>query len=203
MLRVGLTGGIASGKTTVSDQFALRGVPIIDTDIIAREVVLPGTEGLAQVVSRFGARVLDDRGELNRRALRDIVFEDSSKLQALESILHPLIKAETANRLVNLTDDYVIIVVPLLIEIGMHNWVDQVLVVDIDPEVQRARLCFRDQIGCAQAQAMMDSQLSRVERLAVADDVIRNSTDDLDALRAAVAQLDAHYRALAHERKNK
>lgn len=203
MLRVGLTGGIASGKTTVSDQFSQRGVPIIDTDIIAREVVAAGTEGLAKVVAFFGSRVVDERGELNRRALRDIVFEDSSKLQALENILHPLIKAETANRLAELTDDYVIIVVPLLVEIGMHDWVDQVLVVDIDPQTQRERLCLRDKIGCEQAQAMMDSQLSRAERLTYADDIIHNSAHDLETLQAAVAQLDAHYRALAHERKNK
>lgn len=203
MLRVGLTGGIASGKTTVSDQFSQHGVPIIDTDIIAREVVAAGTEGLAQVVAIFGSQVLDGRGELNRRALRSIVFDDSSKLQALENILHPLIKTETVNRLAELTDDYVIIVVPLLVEIGMHNWVDQVLVVDIDPQTQRERLCMRDKINSEQAQAMMDSQLSRAERLAFADDVISNNTNDLEALRVAVANLDAHYRAIAHKRKNK
>lgn len=199
VLRVGLTGGIASGKTTVSDIFSLLGVPVIDTDIIAREVVAPGTPGLEQVVATFGPQVLDSHDQLDRRVLRDIVFADPERRVALERILHPLIRTRTARLLATLDADYVILVVPLLIEAGMREWVDRVLVVDVDRATQIQRLCLRDGIAPEQAEAIMSCQLPREQRLSHADDIIVNVSDNLETLRRAVQELDRHYRALSQK----
>lgn len=200
VLRVGLTGGIASGKTTVSDIFALLGVPVIDTDIIAREVVAPGTPGLEQVVAAFGTQVIDSHGQLDRRVLRDIVFADPERRVALERILHPLIRSRTARLLATLDADYVILVVPLLIEAGMREWVDRVLVVDVGRETQIQRLCLRDGIAPEQAEAIMRCQLAREHRLSHADDIIANDSDKLEPLRRAVLELDQHYRTLSQNK---
>lgn len=200
VLRVGLTGGIASGKTTVSDIFSLLGVPVIDTDIIAREVVAPGTPGLEQVVAAFGTQVIDSHGQLDRRVLRDIVFADPERRVALERILHPLIRSRTARLLATLDADYVILVVPLLIEAGMREWVDRVLVVDVGRETQIQRLCLRDGIAPEQAEAIMRCQLAREHRLSHADDIIANDSDKLEPLRRAVLELDQHYRTLSQNK---
>lgn len=195
-LVVGLTGGIASGKTAVSDRFARLGVPVIDTDRIARELVEPGMPALDAIVTRFGRTVLDSAGRLDRAGLRARVFGDPQARRDLEAILHPAIRAEAMRRVDALDAPYCILVVPLLVEGGMHRVVDRVLVVDVPPETQIARLMARDGSTTEQAKAILAAQASRDQRLAAADDVIDNAGPQ-DALDAAVTALDARYRGLA------
>ena len=181
MMRVALSGGIASGKTTVSNALATYDVPIIDTDIIAREVVEPGTDGLKQVVERFGDSVLDDTGQLIRLRLREIIFSEPESKKDLESILHPLIRAQTHTQLELLKTRgilYCIVVIPLLVETGQHDEYDQVVIVDVEPSVQLKRLMKRDDCSEEHAKNIINSQASRAERLAVADELILNSTTE-------------------------
>ena len=189
-----LTGGIASGKTAASDAFAALGVPIVDTDRIAREVVEPGSEGLAEVAAAFGAEILTG-GELDRAALRRRIFEDPDARRRLEAILHPRIAAEARSRLADLNSPYAILVVPLLIESGLFTEADRVLVVDAPESLQLQRLIERDGVTRADAEAALAAQSTRDRRLARADDVIVN-TGSLDALRREVERLDARYRRL-------
>lgn len=198
-LRIGLTGGIASGKTTVSDLFARRGVPVIDTDIVARQVVEPGRVALRDIRAAFGPQVLDDDGRLDRARLRRIVFADPAKRRELEAILHPRIRRETMRQARSAGGDYQLIVVPLLVESPMRSSMDRVLVVDVPETVQLERLLARDAENPAQAQAMIAAQASREERLAIADDVIRND-EDLAETERQVAALHDLYRALARDR---
>jgi dephospho-CoA kinase len=195
-LRVALTGGIASGKSTVAELFAARGVPVIDTDQIAHEVVAPGRPALRRIVEAFGPEVLDDRGALDRRRLRGRVFADSTQRQRLEAILHPLILAEMDRRAGKAGGPYQVLVVPLLVEHAGHVDVDRVLVIDSPVELQISRLLARDAENEAQARAMIAAQATREQRLARADDVIVNDSDRA-ALDAAVAALDAKYRGMA------
>ncbi len=178
---VGLTGGIASGKTTVANLFAARGAVVIDTDQIARDVVEPGRPALVQIVAAFGARVLDPSGRLDRRCLRQIVFADPALRRQLESILHPAIRAELAARAAAAVGPYQIHVIPLLVESGRREGLDRVLVVDCDPRQQLERLLSRDAETVEQAEAIIAAQVDRQRRLEAADDVIRNdgSADDL------------------------
>ena len=198
ILRIGLTGGIASGKTAVSDMFAKRGVPVIDTDRIARQVVEPGRPALAEIVEEFGEDVLNPDGTLDRRALRERVFAGEGNRQRLEAITHPRIRDETLRRMYNAGGPYQVIVVPLLVESGFGALVDRVLVVDCPPEIQRQRLMERDTESAATAQAMMRSQTDRETRLEAADDVIDNSGTLADT-RRQVEQLHNRYLALARE----
>lgn len=195
-LRIGLTGGIASGKTTVADLFAARGVPVLDTDRIARDVVAPGTPGLREVVAAFGPGVLAADGSLDRRALRERVFANPAERRRLESLLHPRIRAELERRSAAAGGPYQVLVIPLLVEGGGQTRVDRVLVVDCPEDVQLARLMARDGGTEAAARAILAAQASREERLAVADDVIVND-GPREALEAAVAALDTRYRQLA------
>lgn len=197
MLTIGLTGGIASGKSTVAELFAALGVPVIDTDVIAREVVEPGEPGLAAIRDAFGAEVLTPDGRLDRRRLREIVFADAAKRRRLESILHPLIRERTLARLAAVRNaPYAIVVVPLLVETDFGKLVDRVLVVDVPVDAQLERLASRDGIDRAAAEAMVAAQASRETRLAHADDVIDNA-GDLAATRAQVERLHARYLELA------
>jgi dephospho-CoA kinase len=196
MLRVGLTGGIASGKSTVADMFAGLGAGVVDTDTVAREVVSPGEPGLEAVVAEFGAEILQPNGELDRRALRNIVFSEPERRELLESILHPLIRARTLQLVEELDTPYAIIVVPLLLETGFDELVERVLVVDCPEAQQLKRLCRRDDVGETEAQAMLAAQIDRQARLARADDVVDNS-GDLQATRTQVAALHERY---LHER---
>jgi len=196
VLRVGLTGGIASGKTAVADAFARRGVPVLDTDQLAREVVLPGTPGLAAVIGAFGAGILNADGTLDRRALRALVFADEAARRRLEAILHPAIRAALARHVAAIDAPYVIIAIPLLAETGGRDRVDRVLVVDSAPELQKARLLARDRETAAQAKAILAAQATRAARLAIADDCIENSGSLAD-LDAAVEKLHHQYLALA------
>jgi dephospho-CoA kinase len=197
MLVVGLTGGIAAGKSTATAFFRERGVPVIDADEVAREVVAPGTPGLAAVVDAFGPRVLHADGTLDRRQLRDIVFADPAQRRRLENILHPLIQDQIRAQLQRLSAPYCILAVPLLIESpALRALVHRVLVIDVPVEVQIARLMQRDRMTAAQCQAMLAAQASRTQRLEGADDVVDNATD-IDTLRRQLEHLHAHYLELA------
>lgn len=192
MLRVGLTGGIASGKTTVADQFAGLGAGVVDTDRVARDVVRPGEAGLAAVVEAFGPDILSASGELDRRTLRAVVFADPGQRRRLEAILHPLIRARTLRQVDRLSAPYAVVVVPLLLETGFGSLVDRVAVVDCARETQLARLLARDGIDPPQAEAMLNAQVDRQTRLAGADDVIDNGGDPA-CTREQVRTLHARY----------
>jgi dephospho-CoA kinase len=191
-LRVGLTGGVASGKTTVSRLFARLGVPIIDTDVIARDVVAPGTPLLQQVDQELGPGLIGPDGALRRRQLRERVFSDPDARRRLEALLHPAIRAEVARQSAQATGPYHILVIPLLVEGQGRIPVDRVLVVDCPEDLQIQRLQARDGSSAAQARAMLAAQASRAARLAAADDVIVNDGDP-DRLEAAVAALHQKY----------
>lgn len=194
-LRVGLTGGIASGKSAVADMFAELGATIIDTDVIAREVVMPGQPALDEIREAFGPAVIAADGTLNRRAMRKLVFADEPLRECLEAILHPRIRDETFRQATAAGGAYQIIVVPLLAESPLRDYVDRILVVDCDQETQIERLLKRDAESEDQARRILDAQASREERLEIADDVIRND-GDLESTRAQVAALHEIYRAL-------
>ncbi len=194
MYRVGLTGGIASGKTTVSNLFAAFGVPVIDSDEIAREVVAPGCAALQAIVARFGAGMLQADGALDRRRLRSLVFSDPAARRDLEAITHPAIRAEMDRRSSTAGGEYQILAIPLLVEGGGRGRVDRLLVVDCPIEVQLRRLQARDGSSEVEARAILAAQASRETRLAAADDVILNDGD--------LAQLGARVHAL-HERYRK
>jgi len=192
MLRIGLTGGIASGKSTVERLFAAHGVPVIDSDVIAREVVAPGTPGLALVRARFGDAVLLEDGSLDRRALRRLVFEDPTARRDLEAIVHPLIRRAMAEQSAAAKGPYQINVIPLLVEGGRRAGIDRVLVVDCPEALQIERVMQRDQVTEPEARAILAAQTSRSARLAAADDVIVND-GDAAALQAQVDALHAKY----------
>ena len=182
-VRVGLTGGIASGKSLVAEELAARGAVVIDADVLAREVVEPGTEGLAAVVERFGGSVLH-AGRLDRARLGQIVFADLESRRDLERIVHPAVRARAAELEQAAPPDAVVVhVIPLLVETGQQDRFDVVIVVDVDPETQLARLVARDGLDAADAQARLAAQASREQRRAVADIVIDNggSVTDLKA----------------------
>jgi dephospho-CoA kinase len=195
-LRIGLTGGIASGKSTVAQRFMELGVPVIDADEAARSVVAPGGPGLAEVVKRFGSGVLAENGELDRRALRELIFREPGSRRDLEAILHPLIRAEMERSAESARGPYVVMAIPLLVESGSSNRVDRILVVDVDEAVQLQRVMARDGCTLEQARAILASQASRSARLAVADDVLRNTATVTD-LRQAVDHLHERYLRLA------
>jgi dephospho-CoA kinase len=191
--RVGLTGGIASGKTTVARLFEALGVPVIDTDVLAREVVAPGQPVLGQIAARFGTSVLLPDGSLDRAALRSIVFADPAARAELEQLTHPAIRALLEERSAALGGDYQILVIPLLVETGRSIPVDRVLVVDVPEELQIRRLQARDGSTLQQAKQVLAAQVSREVRLAAADDVILND-GDVAVLRDRVAELHLQYR---------
>jgi dephospho-CoA kinase len=199
---VAVTGGIASGKTAVSDRFQTLGVPVVDTDLIAREVVAPGQPLLAEIAERFGKAILQADGSLDRRALRERIFADATARKTLESLLHPAILAAARQRIAGQESDYVIIVIPLLAEGGGHDWIDRVLVVDVPEAVQLERLQRRDGVTRSDAEAALASQASRRDRLAIADDVIEN-TADLETLHRRVDRQHQRYlERYAHRRKD-
>jgi len=194
--RVALTGGIASGKSTVADLFAALGVPVIDTDVIARQVVEPGQPALAEIAATFGPDVLDDDGRLDRRRMRERIFTDPDAKRRLEAILHPAIRAEMERQSMAAQGPYQVLVIPLLTEGGRRDHVDRVLLVDVPEELQIQRLMMRDGVSHEQAQASLNAQATRAQRLALADDVIRN-TGRVDGLRTQVAELHGKYLRLA------
>ena len=195
-LRIGLTGGIASGKSTVALRFTDLRVPVIDADMAARAVVAPGKPGLAQVIERFGPGVIAENGELDRRALRDLIFSNPGARRDLEAILHPLIRADMERSADQAVGPYIVMAIPLLIEGGPSDRVDRVLVVDVDEVVQLQRVMERDGCTSEQARAILASQASRSARLAAADDVLQNAGSVTD-LRQAVDRLHERYLRLA------
>lgn len=196
---IGLTGGIASGKSALEKAFAKQGVVVADADLLAREVVAPGEPALAAVVERFGRDVLQADGQLDRAALRVRVFGASDQRRALEAILHPAIRARLEAICRAAPGPYAIATVPLLTEGGgraAYPWLHRILVVDTPAAVQKARLMQRDGIDATLADQMMAAQASRAERLALADDIVVND-GDLAHLQRAADQLHARYVALA------
>jgi dephospho-CoA kinase len=196
VLRIGLTGGIASGKSTVAAMFSELGVCIVDTDIIARELVAPGTPALAEVVAAFGPGILDPGGTLDRRLMRRIVFSDADRRQRLEAILHPRIRETARARSADCPGPYAILVVPLLFESGFDRLVERTIVVDCPETLQIERLMARDEATLGDARAIVEAQMARTERRARADDIIDSGTT-LGATRERVAALHASYLTLA------
>ena len=197
MFAVGLTGGIGSGKSKVADLFAELGTPVIDTDVIARDLTAPGAETLEAIRSVFGESVMQADGTLDRAALRRRVFADSGARRQLEAILHPRIRQAVERALATVTAPYALIVIPLLVETsGYQNILNRVLVVDCPENVQIARVVARSGLTQNEVKAILAAQAGRAERLAAADDIIVN-TASLEALRAEVATLHHRYLALA------
>jgi dephospho-CoA kinase len=195
-LRIGLTGGIASGKSTVEQRFVELGVPVVNADESARIVVARGQPGLDAVAAAFGEAILTADGELDRRALRSIIFKDSARRRELEAILHPLIRADMDRRSAAATGPYVVLSIPLLVEGGARDRVDRVLVVDADEEAQLRRLTARDAVSEADARATLAAQASRSARLSAADDILVNS-GTVPELRQSVDRLHRRYLELA------
>ena len=196
---VGLTGGVASGKSALADRFAALGVTIADADVAAREAVAIGGEGLEAVVAAFGPEVLDAHGALDRPAMRRRVFADDAARRTLESIIHPRVRAWLHAACQTAAGPYAIAAIPLLAEGGgrqAYPWLDRILVVDVPREVQVERLLARDGVDVALANRMIDAQATRRERLAIADDIIAND-GPIERLDDVARDLDAHYRALA------
>lgn len=196
---IGVTGGVASGKSTVTRLFEALGVEVVDADVAAREVVAPGSDGLAEVVTAFGAGVLDGSGALDRASMRQRVFADEDSRRRLETIIHPRVRTWMQERCLAATGPYAIAAIPLLAEGGGRAtwpWLARILVVDVPEAVQRERLMARDGVDEALALRMMAAQSDRAGRLAIADDVLVND-GPLEALDAHVAALDRRYRALA------
>lgn len=199
-LVIALTGGVAAGKTAVAWRFEALGVHVHDADVAAREVIGPGTAGLAAVVDAFGSGVLDGTGRLDRAAMRRRVFADPAARKTLEAIIHPLVRQWLHRRALAERGPYCLLAIPLLAEnIEHYRWVDRVLLVDAPESLQLARLTLRDGIDEALARRMLAHQASRTERLALADDVIENSGDE-SALDHAVAELHRRYLNLASHR---
>jgi len=196
MLVIGLTGGIGSGKSTVAEMFESLGVPIIDMDRIARQIVEPGQPALTQIKQAFGEKIVAASGQLNRQQLSKIIFDSAEKRHQLEAILHPLIRQETARQLAELKSPYCIVVIPLLLESEQHSLVDRVLVVDVPESLQITRTMQRDGISAAQVRKILAAQVGRDSRLNAADDVIDNSAA-MEDIRHRVDELDQQYRALS------
>jgi dephospho-CoA kinase len=197
---VALTGGIASGKSAVSRRFAELGVSVVDADAIARDLVRPGAPALGEIAAAFGPQILGADGSLERAEMRAIVFGDEEARRKLEAILHPRVRAEMLVRTDTATGPYVLLVVPLFVETAGYGWVDRVLVVDLPRDVQLARAIARDNMPPSLAEAMIDAQVSREQRLAIADDVIDNSGPP-EALDAQVDALHWRYVELAELRR--
>ena len=194
MFVVGITGGIGSGKTAVTDHLETLGIVVVDADKAARVVVEPGTPALDEIAAHFGSKILLGDGALNRAALREVVFNDSSQRKILEGITHPRIREEIARRLRAATSPYVVLSSPLLLESGQNSFVDYVVVVDVPEDLQVARTSARDNNDPALVRKIMAAQLSRTDRIARGDEVIDNQ-GSLDELREKVDVL--HQRLLS------
>ncbi|MFC1701364.1 dephospho-CoA kinase [Pseudomonadota bacterium] len=193
---VALTGGIASGKTMISDEFAKLGVPVIDADVIAHEIVAHGQPALRQIENEFGPSFIDSGGKLKRSKLRSLIFSDEGARRKLELILHPKIREHAAKRIAKVIAPYCVLVIPLLTEKDGYPNVDRVLVVDVEPETQINRLMARDNCIRSQAEQALASQVSRDRRLKIADDILDNSRS-IEQARNEVILLHKKYLQLA------
>ncbi|MEO7067903.1 MAG: dephospho-CoA kinase [Rhodanobacter sp.] len=198
-LVIGLTGGIAAGKSAVTRRFEALGIEVYDADLAARDVIQPGSDGLAAVVDTFGRDVLDETGQLDRPAMRQKVFTDPSARKTLEAIIHPRVRQWLLDRALADRSAYCVLAIPLLVEnIQHYRWVDRVLLVDASEATQVSRLIARDGIDDALALRMLAQQATRAQRLVLADDVIENSGEE-SALDKAVAALHQRYVTLASQ----
>ncbi len=208
MIRIGLTGGIGSGKTTVAALFAALGVPVLDADQVARRVVEPGTSGLERLRRALGPGIVTDEGALDRAALRKRIFSDPEQREVVEQILHPMIAEELERQASEIDAPYLILVIPLLIEKrrfftaveGGHP-IDRILVVDLPQQLQIRRVMERDQITATEVEAILGTQASREERLQRADDLILNG--EINSLPQQVERLHREYLALTREENTK
>ncbi|MBW3833446.1 dephospho-CoA kinase [Aeromonas hydrophila] len=199
MYVVAITGGIGSGKTTVANQFAELGIEVVDADVIAREVVEPGTPALATIAAHFGSEVITPDGQLDRRRLRERVFTDPQAKGWLNALLHPLIRTEMQRQCAAARSPYCLLVVPLLVENRLTALANRVLVIDVDEATQLERTCRRDGVSREQAQAILAAQASRAERLAAADDVLDNQNGTPEAIKSRILALHETYLAFASQ----
>ncbi|MBR9883178.1 MAG: dephospho-CoA kinase [Oceanospirillales bacterium] len=199
VLKVGLTGGIGSGKSAAARLFAEMGVPIVDADVVAREVVEPGSAALSSIADHFGVELLLDNGQLNRARLREIIFDDAEQKRWLEALLHPLIRQRIVDQLSRQGHDYLILVSPLLIESGQSQLVDLIVVVDVDEQTQLQRTISRDGVDRQQVERILAAQMPRQERCDRADYLIDNG-GDFDQLRA---QVESVHKALLQKAGDK
>ncbi|POC08904.1 dephospho-CoA kinase [Vibrio vulnificus] len=200
-LVIGLTGGIASGKTTVANLFQQHfAIDIVDADIVARQVVAPGSAGLTAIVDHFGVDILTHEGELDRGQLRQRIFAHSEEKQWLNALLHPMIRRKMIEDLAQVSSPYALLVVPLLVENQLQTLCDRVLVVDVEEKTQLQRTMVRDGVDEQQVRAILKAQASRHERLALADDVIKNESKDQNLLQQIT---DLHQKYLAMSKQNR
>ena len=199
MYIVGLTGGIGSGKTTIANFFSENNIEVINADQLARKVVEPGTSALLKIKKKFGDQILTESNGLNRSLLREIIFSDERKRIWLENLLHPLIEDEISQLMKLASSQYVILESPLLLETDQHKLVNRILVVDVSPEVQLKRTLSRDGGSEATVKAIINSQLTRLQRLSMADDIINNE-QDLQSVRVELEALHQNYLSMAIEK---
>ena len=196
-IKIGLTGGIASGKTTVSDFFKQFGTKVIDADVISHQVTKPDGTAFQEIISSFGSSVLDENGLIDRKKMRKIIFDDVSKKEMLERIIHPKVREEMFNLASQSNDHYLIVSVPLLVETGMNEMMDRTLVVDCSEETQIERLMHRDKITLGEAKSILRNQTNRSTRLKASDDLIVNEKNvTLNELEKEVLELNKRYSKL-------
>lgn len=195
-LRVGLTGGIGSGKSTIARLFADKGIPVIDADVITRQLVEPGEAALKEISELLGKEFISEDGHLDRARLREVIFENEATRKRLEAILHPRVAKAIADEVSSVTSTYCIIVIPLLFEADQQHLVDRVLVIDAPEELQINRVLARDHVDAEKVRQIMASQLDRNSRLTRADDVIVNEGDESE-LKEQVSLLHEHYLQMA------
>ncbi|MEZ8099708.1 dephospho-CoA kinase [Vibrio bivalvicida] len=200
-LVIGITGGIASGKTTVADLFHQNfGIEIVDADIVARQVVEPESQGLKAIEQHFGDSVIQQDGTLDRAKLRKIIFSNPSQKEWLNHLLHPMIRTEMMTQLAEVKSDYALLVIPLMVENNLQSLADKVLVVDVDEKTQIQRTIERDHVDAAQAKAILSSQASREQRLAIADYVIKNNTENQKLL-SQITELHKKFLEIGRENR--
>ena len=197
-LVIGLTGGIGSGKSTVANGFLALGVPVIDTDELARDLVEPGQPALAEIAAAFGPEVLTPAGNLDRAAVRQLIYADPARKSQLEAILHPKIRTLVRALLAASEAPYSVVVIPLLLETGFTDLVDRILVVDVPENKQLARVTARDGLPEDEILAIMQTQADRTTRLAAADDIIAND-QDICSLNGHIEKLHRHYMEISNE----
>ncbi|GMQ92100.1 MAG: dephospho-CoA kinase [Gammaproteobacteria bacterium] len=196
MLKIGLTGGIGSGKTTASNIFSGLGVPIIDADVIARQVLAINQPAFAETIQLFGKAILDKNGHIDRGTLRTLIFDNPVKRSALEQIIHPRVRDAIEKKAASLQTDYCLIVIPLLIESNMQDLVDRILVITANPEKRINRIQRRDNTSLDDVQKIIDAQIDEKERLSCADDILMNNNDIL-SLENDIRILHQKYQELA------
>ncbi len=201
MLAIGLTGGIGSGKSTAASLFAKQGIPIIDTDAIARQLVAPQQPAYIEIVNAFGGAILDKEQQLDRKRLRDRVFDSTTERKRLEAILHPKIREEVQRQLSTLDAPYCIVIIPLLIEAKFTDLVDRILVIDADEELQITRACKRSGMSEMEIRKIMAAQISRAEKLKEADDIIQNNSF-MNHFENEIARLHTQYLTLSQRKKD-